>query len=439
MARTDATLTLPADYAPKTPLGVLLRVLNAPANPAVFALHGGSCRVGAGSEVDLVIEDETVSRQHLTVELVPEGVSVVDEGSRNGTFYREQRLRSAVLAPGSRIFLGRVELAIDLDTRALRDGARGAATGYGGLIGSSEAMRSLFAMLRRLEGSLLGVLVSGESGTGKELVARAIHDHSSVSAGPYVAVNCGVLDRSLVRSELFGHVRGAFTGASEAHVGVFEQANGGTLFLDEVGELPVDVQPMLLRALELGKITRLGDSRERSVNVRVISATHRALEQLVHEGAFREDLFYRLVVVAIHVPPLRERPEDIPVLASHFAEQSGSSPIAAETIARWMQRTWPGNVRELRNAVGSYIALGGFECQPRVPRARPADLDDALKRFIDVERPYAKLKEDLVERFIQVYLEHLLRQTQDNQSEAARLSGIERSHLNRMLKRARPK
>ena len=370
MARTDATVTLQQDGgAAAPPLGVVLRVLNAPAVPAVFNLRSGSCRVGAASNADLVLDDETVSRQHLTVELVPEGVSVVDEGSRNGTFFRGQRLRSAVIAPGSTILLGRVELAIELDTRALHEGAPTDGIGYGALIGSSSAMRDLFALLRRLEGSLISVLVSGESGTGKELVARAIHDHSAVSAGPYIAVNCGALDRTLVRAELFGHAKGAYTGASEARDGVFEQANGGTLFLDEVGELPLDVQPMLLRALELGTITRLGESRERPVQVRVISATHRALEQLVSEGSFREDLFYRLVVVRVGVPPLRERPEDIPTLVRHFAEQAGSSEVPLDAVARWRGRTWPGNVRELRNAVRSYVALGGFE-QP-LAGARP--------------------------------------------------------------------
>ncbi|HET9934030.1 MAG TPA: sigma 54-interacting transcriptional regulator, partial [Polyangiaceae bacterium] len=252
-------------------------------------------------------------------------------------------------------------------------------------------------------------------------------------------VNCGALDRALVRSELFGHARGAFTGASDAHAGVFEQASGGTLFLDEVAELPLDVQPMLLRALEVGTVTRLGENRERPVDVRVISATHRALDQLVQEGVFREDLFYRLVVATVHVPPLRERPEDIPVLVRHFAEEMASSEVPPEVVTRWLQRTWPGNVRELKNAVRSYIALGGFEQPSRSPDARAPDLQLALQHFVDIERRYADLKEDLLERFVVVYLEHLLRHTQGNQSEAARLSGIERSHLNRMLKRVRPK
>ncbi len=369
--------------------------------------------------------------------LVPGVVSAVDEGIHSGTFSREQHLRSEVLAPGCPIRLGHVALAFERDFRALDDDVPAARRGYGGLIGSSPPMRDLFAMLERLESSLISVLVSGESGTGKELVARAIHDHSAVSAGPYVAINCGTLDRSLVRAELFGHAKGAFTGASEAREGVFERANGGTLFLDEVGELPLDVQPMLLRALELGVITRLGENRERPVQVRVISATHRALDELVNEGAFREDLFYRLVVVRVGIPPLRERPEDIPTLVHHFAEQAGSSEVPLDTVARWRERTWPGNVRELRNAVRSYVALGGFE--PPSPGARPIDLRAALQRFVDVKRPYAELKDALVERFVQVYLETLLEHTQGNQSQAARLSGIERSHLNRMLRRVRSK
>ncbi|HET9930157.1 MAG TPA: FHA domain-containing protein, partial [Polyangiaceae bacterium] len=176
MTLTDSTLTLPNERGSRPPLGVLLRVLNAPAKPALFQLRAGACRVGAASHMDLVIDDETVSRQHLRIELVPEGVSVIDEGSRNGTFYREQRLLSAVLAPGSRLLLGRVELAIELDARTLCEFEPSGAIGYGGLIGNSEPMRGMFAILKRLEGSLLSVLVSGESGTGKELVARSIHD-----------------------------------------------------------------------------------------------------------------------------------------------------------------------------------------------------------------------------------------------------------------------
>jgi DNA-binding NtrC family response regulator len=282
-----------------------------------------------------------------------------------------------------------------------------------------------------LEGSLVNVLVTGESGTGKELVARALHDGSSVAAGPFVTVNCGAIPRELVASELFGHRRGAFTGAVDARKGAFESADGGTLFLDEIGELPVDVQPSLLRALESGEIRAVGADRVSNVRVRVVAATNRDLRTEVGAGRFREDLFYRLAVVELAMPALRERIEDIEELANAFATAAGAPALDAQTIAKLHARRWPGNVRELRNVVQAYIALG------QLPREGPAggvdSLDDALTRLIDVSRPYADLKDDLTDRFTRLYLEALMKHTQNNQSAAARMSGLDRSWLWRLL------
>ncbi len=302
---------------------------------------------------------------------------------------------------------------------------------YGALRGGSEPMRHLYGLMERLAGSLLSVLIEGETGTGKELVARTLHDQSMVKQGPFVAINCGALDQALVRSELFGHVRGAFTGAVETRVGAFEAATNGTLFLDEIGELPLEIQPCLLRVLETRQVQRVGDTATRKVNVRVISATHRSLEDLVREGRFREDLYYRLLVVRLVVPPLQQRPSDIPDLVRSFCDELQLPPLPEEVITQFATRRWAGNVRELQNAVLAYSSLGTL---PTAARS-DAGLDAALRAAVELSLPYAEQKDQLNERFLRVYLEVLLKKAGQNQSEAARLSGIDRSHLNKLIRK----
>jgi len=296
-------------------------------------------------------------------------------------------------------------------------------------------MQALFAKLVRLEGSGVNLLISGESGSGKELIARAIHEHSAVRNGVFIAVNCGALDRQLARSELFGHQRGAFTGALRTQPGAFEAAEGGTLFLDEIAELPAEVQPILLRALELKKIAPIGCSLERPVNVRLVTATNRDLAAEVRAGKFREDLYYRIHVVEIAVPPLRERLEDIALLARDFAGQLGMPAPPAEVLEALSLRDWPGNVRELRNAVEAYAALGVMP--PSSPHQRGAARVgfDGFDEIVDATKTFADQKNEVVQRFTRVYLERLLRQTRGNQSEAARVSGLERSYLGKLIDR----
>jgi len=238
-----------------------------------------------------------------------------------------------------------------------------------------------------------------------------------------------------VLSELFGHRKGAFTGALEARQGAFEAADGGTLFLDEIGELPLDLQPTLLRALESGEVKPVGSVEARHVRVRVVAATNKDLEKEVDAGRFREDLFYRLAVVRLRIPPLRERTEDIPILAQRFAEHLGLPVVPAELLESAARHTWPGNARELRNAVHAYAALG------TLPRERAPDggaLASALRASIALERPYAEMKDELTEQFTRLYLTLLLARTGGNQSEAARISGINRQHLWKMLQRLGP-
>ena len=291
-------------------------------------------------------------------------------------------------------------LSLGVDHEVELENLEGRAS-YGELVGSSSAMRQVFGMLSRLESSLVNVLVERESGTGKELVARAIHEHSPAAAGPFVALNCGAMDRSLARSELFGHRRGAFTGASEAHAGAFEAASGGTLFLDEIGELPYDVQPLLLRALEAGAITRMGDTDQHLVKVRIVAATNRDLASEVRAGNFRDELYFRLAVVRIALPPLRDRPEDIALLAQRFAQEVGLSELGADVSRELGRRRWPGNARELRNAIHAYAVLGSVP-EHRCEREGALDLAHAHQgqpvAGRENLRPAAQLREQARER-----------------------------------------
>jgi DNA-binding NtrC family response regulator len=427
----DATATLVRRPSLRPPLGVVIRVLAARSTPTSVRLREGRFVVGSGPGCDLVIAEPTVSRNHLELEVVPEGIAVTDTGSRNGTFYLGQRVEKMVLGVGGRLQVGGTAvLAIDADTDALGESLEIEGDEYRGIVGTSTAMRRLFMMLTRLEGSLVTVLIEGESGVGKELIARALHNGSRVAEGPFVVVNCGAIPRELVASELFGHRRGAFTGALEHRKGAFESADGGTLFLDEIGELPLDVQPMLLRALEVGEVRAVGVDEPRHVKVRVIAATNRDLELEVRQGSFREDLFYRLAVVRLHVPPLRDRVEDIELLAIRFAHAVGLDELSREIIDRLKTRAWPGNVRELRNAVHAYAALGVL---PDVTRSKAALLRLALTDLIDMTRPYTQQKEELGDEFTRLYLEALLAHAGGNQTVAARVAGLDRTYLGRLL------
>jgi transcriptional regulator with GAF, ATPase, and Fis domain len=250
-----------------------------------------------------------------------------------------------------------------------------------------------------------------------------------------VTVNCGAIPRELVASELFGHRKGAFTGAVEARTGAFDEADGGTLFLDEIGELPIDLQPALLRVLETGEVRAVGAERPHTVRVRVIAATNRDLAQEVEAGRFREDLFYRLAVVRLRVPPLRERIEDIEPLAQLFARAVGLSSVPEPVVEALKARSYPGNARELRNAVQAYAALGVL---PEPARKPGATLELALGELVDTSKPYADLKEDLTDRFTKLYLAALLQRTGGNQSAAARLAGLDRTHLGRLVAKYGP-
>ncbi|MCX5741101.1 MAG: sigma 54-interacting transcriptional regulator, partial [Proteobacteria bacterium] len=424
--------TLPAAAPPKsttgsTDLRTLVRVVEGKATPMVLPLVK-LVRVGTGADCDIVLADRTVSRVHVQLEAVPEGILVRDLESRNGTFYLDQRVKEIVLSPGSRIRLGKTVIGFDLDTAAMT--ANLAYTGgdvCGSMLATSRAMHTVFALLQRLQKTTLPVLLLGESGDGKEEVARTLHAQSPVASGPLVTLNCGAFPRELVASELFGHRRGAFTGATEARKGAFETADGGTLFLDEIGELPLDIQPLLLRVLETGEVRRVGEDSAHKVRVRVVAATHRDLEAEVAANTFREDLWFRLAVIKLAIPPLRERLDDIAPLAAKFAIDAGlGDPLPGEIVEQLKARTWPGNVRELKNVVMSYAALGFL---PEKGRARSRagageTLEAQLRSAVDLDVPYAEQKAALVDRFTALYLEALLAETGGNRTAAAKRAGL---------------
>ena len=419
------------------PLPVIVRVKPPSTDSAAPApsirLGTAPLVAGAGIDVDLLISDQAVSRRHLEMRAAPGGVTLRDLGSRNGSYYLGQRFSEMTLSLGSRVTIGQTELEFSADRDDFEGTESSGKNSYGPLSGEAPSMLRLFSLLQRLEGSLVNVLIEGESGTGKELIARAIHDNSLVKDGPYVALNCGALDRALVRSELFGHKKGAFTGAQLETSGAFADADGGTLFLDEIGELPLEIQPILLRVLESGAYTKLGETRARPVKVRVIAATHRHLKDDVKDGLFRADLFYRLMVVRLCSPPLRERVMDIPLLARQIAEAEGFPAPPDWVLKELSQRSFPGNVRELKHALLAYFAIG--ELPPKAENQAAAAHADVLSAFVDSSRPYAEQKEAIVDRMTYLYLKELIERTKGNRSEAARVAQLQRGYLRRLLQK----
>jgi DNA-binding NtrC family response regulator len=303
------------------------------------------------------------------------------------------------------------------------------ATRFGALRGQSVAMRRVFDRLALLAPTELTILISGESGTGKELAAEALHEASARARGPFRIVDCGALPGTLIESELYGHVRGAFTGADRAREGAFESAAGGTLFLDEIGELPLELQPRLLGALERRRVQAVGATQSIAVDVRVIAASNRDLRREVSRGTFREDLFFRLAVATVEMPSLRDRPDDIPLYVDEFSEGRGQ--LDVDTLERLRRERWPGNVRELRNAVERALLLGN---EPTNVETAPEDVEQ-LTASIDAAVPYKIGKGLLIEKYDRIYLEGLIRRHRGNVSQAARAAEIDRVYLLRLLDR----
>lgn len=430
------TRTVATRGAVVPPLPVCVRVSGAAAGIGDVRLHrldGGTATIGAASTCDVVLDDDAVSRRHVELELVPEGVLVRDLGSRNGTFYLGQRVQRMIVSPGATLRIGATTITVDLAPDAVEVGEPLRLGGFRGMIGGSPAMQGLFGKIARLDGSLVPILLLGETGTGKELVARALHEGSRAAEGPFIAVNCGGIARELLASTLFGHRKGAFTGATDARPGAFGAADGGTLLLDEIGELPLEMQPALLRALESGEISTLGEDTPHHVTVRVIAATNRDLLADAKAGKFREDLYYRLGAVALRVPPLRDRAEDIPLLAEAFARQEGSPGLPADVREALAQQPFPGNVRELRNAVRAYVALGELEVASAASQALAPSIEQALADAVRLDAPFLEQREAIAERFSSIYVDRVLRETGGNQTSAAKLAGLDRTYFGRLL------
>ncbi|MBZ4422840.1 sigma 54-interacting transcriptional regulator [Myxococcus sp. RHSTA-1-4] len=436
LVRTDA---LPAIRTPR--VRMRLAVLTGPDAGRTYPLFPGSHRIGSSESADIVLPDRAVSRQHLILEVSEDGVRAVDPGSRNGSYCEGMRFSELQVRPGAVLTLGTTELKLVPEGEKSRAMPLSSRHSFGGLVGNSRRMREVFTLLERLAAGESDVLIQGETGTGKELCAEAIHAHSPRSKGPFVIADLAGIAPSLLESELFGHVKGAFTGANSDRAGAFERAHGGTLFLDEVGELPLEVQPRLLRALERRQVKRVGANDYRTVNVRVVAATHQDLEGAVKAGRFRGDLFHRLAVLRVVLPPLREHLEDIPLLIDTVLSRLGRPPSALsdQTRALLAQYPWPGNVRELRNVVDRVVNLGE-EALPDIPdvpaHGRPMASDDDENTVpMALDLPFKEAKERLIEGFERDYLRTLLERCEGNVSRASREAGIDRVYLRKLLRK----
>ncbi|MEI8259441.1 MAG: sigma 54-interacting transcriptional regulator [Deltaproteobacteria bacterium] len=419
-----------------------IEVIDGPDRGRVVAAEGETLDVGTADGNDAVLKDPTVSRFHLQLVLHGDGIRVTDQGSTNGTHVGAVRIERAVVPPGTAVRIGHTTLRVGRGGDVTVELIEGST--LAGLVGGSPAMQRLFALVQRAAQSERSVLVVGESGTGKEIIARALHDLGPRAAKPFVTVDCGALSPTLVASELFGHERGAFTGADRQHAGAFERADEGTIFLDEIGELPAALQATLLGVIERRRFRRLGGSREISTNVRVVSATHRDLRADVNSNAFRLDLYYRLAVVVLQVPPLRERAEDIPRLVEHFLRECGhdgpvETLLSPQAMTALQAHRWPGNVRELRNLVEATVAMGEAPAIARDLGATPVDVSAADPQGESLapllRLPYKEARAALLNGFEKQYLAKLLERTDGNVSRAAREASLDRSHLTDLIRR----
>jgi transcriptional regulator with PAS, ATPase and Fis domain len=387
--------------------------------------------VGKDPQSDIPVEDPRISRKHCSFTLTERGIVLRDLGSKNGTFVAGVQIVEAVLPPNVDVTLGSTTLSVRIvggpSAVPLSSSPR-----FGGALGASVVMRALFAQLDRAAQTNETILILGESGTGKELIARAVHDRSPRRNGPFVVFDCGAVAPELVEAELFGAVRGAFTGAVANREGALAESDGGTLFLDEIGELPLDLQPKLLRALEARQFRALGSNAWRSFDARIVAATHRDLRAQMAARAFREDLYFRVAVVQIQVPPLRDRRDDIDLLIEEFLRAQNPPRTMADlspgNVAMLKAHDWPGNVRELRNTVSRLLLfphLGQQAFDPVV--TAPGGLPTHL--------PLRQAREQVVEEFEQAYLVAKLREHNGNVSRAAEAMGVSRQFVHRMLEK----
>ncbi len=428
----QGTEVLPAGAM--TPVRLKLLVVSGPDSGTELMVESGTYRIGKGSDNDLVLEDGAVSRTHLEVAVLDGRVRFRDLDSTNGSYCNEMRFREIEGAPGTVVRIGKTTLKVAPADARRPTLAASSRSSFGRLFGSSLAMRHVYSVLERVSPTDAAVLIEGETGTGKELCAEAIHSNSPRAKAPYVVVDLAGIQPNLIESELFGHVRGAFTGATSDRAGAFERANGGTVFLDEIGELSPELQPRLLRALENRQIKRVGGNDYRKFDARVVAATNRDLLAESKQGRFREDLYHRLAVVKVGIPPLRVRREDIPMLVERMLEgMNRETKLGPATMAMLCSYDWPGNVRELRNVVERAVSLSGVDGEVP-PELLELPETDGLSTSID-GLPFKEAKERLVASFEKDYVAALLDRCEGNVSRAAREAGIDRVYLHRLLKK----
>ena len=418
--------------------------------------------IGATEDNDLQVADETVSRQHCRIFLEGDHFMIRDLDSTNGTFVNRVRIREAFLKPDCSILLGKSEvrfMPVDERVRVVPSDRHR----FGEIIGRDAKMREIYAILEKIAPTDATVVIEGETGTGKEVVARTIHQQSRRRDGPFMVFDCGAVPENLIESELFGHEKGSFTGAIGTRQGIFELANGGTVFLDELGELAIDLQPKLLRVLEQREVKRVGGLKPIKVDVRVVAATNRDLEEEVRGGRFREDLFYRLSVVRLVLPPLRDRKEDLPPLIKHFLKQGNFnrdreggrkvSQIAREAMDRLVEYDWPGNVRELHNVIERAVSFadtntvevrdlpehigGRGNGLGRAPEPGGIESSPTRTDFVrpDFAGTFKDSKEDWVSKFESEYIAKLLEKNDNNISHAAREADIDRKYFRKLMKK----
>ncbi len=397
-------------------------------------------KIGSGPSCHFTLTDGSVSREHAVVSSLGGKIAIKDLGSTNGTFLGATKITEAEVPLGALLRLGNTTLVVQPRLH-VREVAPTSSRQFGPLFGESVAMREVFAVLGRVAPTDATVLIEGESGTGKELVARAVHEASLRASRPYVVFDCASVPRDLAESELFGHKRGAFSGAVEDRAGAFTRAHGGTICLDEIGELPLELQPKLLRVLETGQVRQVGSDDMREVDVRVVAATNRELGAEARRGTFRADLLYRLDVVKVRMPPLRHRPEDIQGLASRLLAGKITDEVDGDNLRKLMGYAWPGNVRELRNVLERATALA----------PKPARFSDLVFNLghgdnapltigatfpgVATPLPYKDAKGELLASFDRAYVEALMARHRGNVSRAADAAGLSRRALYDLLRR----
>lgn len=430
----------------RKPVGALrVEITKGPDAGRSFVASSDITSIGTASDNHVVLTDETVSRYHAELRHLGDWIEIHDLGSTNGTAVGRVLIEHGRLLSGATITLGRTTLRIEDGSPLELEHFEG--DELLGVIGRSEPMQRLLAQVRRAAQSDVSVLLTGETGVGKEVIARAIHLGSARASGPLETVDCGALAPSLVASELFGYEKGSFTGADRRYAGAFERAEGGTILLDEIGELPAALQTTLLGVLERRSFRRVGGDKPIQTNLRLVAATHRDLREEVNAGTFREDLYYRVAVVRLHIPALRERREDIPLLIEHFLREAGfagpiQEVISPDELDRMMEHRWPGNVRELRNTVEAALAMGevpplqhGRTKSASAEEGPASEVAPSWPREELLDLPYKEARRLVLDEFETRYVTRLLDQTNHNVSAAAGKAKINRTYLNEMLKR----